>query len=122
ILRQVADLQSDLGAPAGQVSGSVELGLPPSIGVALGVGILKQVLRDHPRLRLRIVEDGAVALSAMLARGQLDLSISAVRNVDREIRADLLFQEDLMLISAADAPPIPADLEGLAALDWIVSG
>lgn len=121
ILRQVADLQSDLAGSATEISGSVSLGLPPSLGAALGVGILKNVLCNYPGLRLSIIEDGAVALSAMLTRGQLDLSVSSVRNLDPDVRAEILFQEDLMLISAADAPPIPADLDALAALHWIVS-
>jgi LysR family nitrogen assimilation transcriptional regulator len=121
IVRQVANLQADLVAPAGEVAGTVALGLPPSHGLALGGAILARTLRDHPRLRLRIVEAGAVALSEQLERGLLDLAISAVRNQNPDVRADPLFQEDLMLISAPNAGPMPTDLAAIAALPWIVS-
>jgi LysR family nitrogen assimilation transcriptional regulator len=121
IVRQVANLQADLAAPAGEVAGTVALGLPPSHGLALGGEVLARTLRDHPRLRLRIVEAGAVALSEQLERGLLDLAISAVRNQDPDVRADPLFQEDLMLISAPSLGPMPIDLAAIAALPWIVS-
>ncbi|CAN5279059.1 nitrogen assimilation transcriptional regulator NAC [soil metagenome] len=121
IVRQVANLQADLVAPAGEVAGTVALGLPPSHGLALGEAILARTLRDLPRLRLHIVEAGAVALSEQLERGLLDLAISAVRNQNPDVRADPLFQEDLMLISAPNVGPMPSDLAAIAALPWIVS-
>jgi DNA-binding transcriptional LysR family regulator len=48
--------------------------------------------------------------------------ISAVQIGDPNLEAELLFQEELFLVSAAPWRPTPGDLVQLAALPWIVTG
>jgi LysR family nitrogen assimilation transcriptional regulator len=122
ILRQVSSLSLDLADAEGGVSGLVTLGLPPSLGLCLGVPLLETVLREHPRLRLQIVEDGSSALAHLLQRGLLDLVVLPVRISDARIDAEPLFREELRLISSTRGPAPPTTPAELAALPWIVTG
>jgi len=122
ILRQVGRLRADLAEAAVEVSGLVTVGLPPSLGLCIGLPLLEAALRDHPKLRLQIVEDGTTSLTQQLQRGLVDMAILPVRTWDPEIESEPLLQEALKLITASAWPPAPTDTAGLAALPWIVTG
>ncbi|MCK8681553.1 LysR family transcriptional regulator [Streptomyces lichenis] len=100
-------------------SGRVRLGATPSLCTALLPDVLRIFHSLHPGIQLVIEESGSHDLVRELARGTLDLALvvlplpapaPALTTVE-------LLQEDLVVVSAATAPPPGrplriADLEG----------
>ncbi|MEU6854514.1 LysR family transcriptional regulator [Actinacidiphila alni] len=97
--------------------GRVRLGATPS----LCTGLLPDVLRDfhdrHPGVQLLIEEGGSHDLVRELARGALDLALVVLPlpNPSPALTTVELFQEDLVVVSSADAEPLrsPARISDL---------
>ncbi|MEW2517216.1 LysR family transcriptional regulator [Actinacidiphila alni] len=97
--------------------GRVRLGATPS----LCTGLLPDVLRDfhdrHPGVQLLIEEGGSHDLVRELARGALDLALVVLPlpSPSPALTTVELFQEDLVVVSAADAEPLrsPARISDL---------
>ncbi|MDX2850373.1 LysR family transcriptional regulator [Actinacidiphila glaucinigra] len=87
--------------------GRVRLGATPS----LATGLLPDVLRDfhdrYPGIRLVVEEGGSRDLVRELASGSLDLALIVLplQSHDPALDATPLLHEDLVVVTAADAPP-----------------
>jgi DNA-binding transcriptional LysR family regulator len=110
VVREVDDLDR----------GRVRLGATPSLCTSLLPRILADFRRDYPGVTLLVTEGGSRDLQQGLTEGALDLALIIDSRVaeDSRLQARPLFTEELVAISAADAPAaLPeritvADLQG----------
>ncbi|WP_073384662.1 LysR substrate-binding domain-containing protein [Jatrophihabitans endophyticus] len=87
--------------------GKVRLGATPSLCTGLVPKIIGDYHRSHPGVAIVITEGGSRDLQRLLAEGALDLAllVDSRAQDDPRLVTEPLFVEELVVISALDAPP-----------------
>lgn len=116
ILRLVEDARAELSAAPNAVAGAVTLGVPPTVGEALGGRLIERFLRLHPSVVVRIVPAFSGYLYDMLRRGEVDLAVVYESAEARQIRSEPLLEENLRLVGA---PHLMADLGGVVRFEQL---
>ncbi len=100
------------------------LDLRVGANVSFGEAGLAQVLgrfrQEHPQVRLRALVANSDKIQSLLAENQLDVGIVDGLGVSERLRAQPLYQEDLVLAAAPGRFPAPATVEELAALPLLL--
>lgn len=121
ILRQYDELRSAVHREVRPLSGTVSLGLSPTMVSRFGLPLIERVCTQHPEMHLQIREDGSAALHEMLVGGRIELALSPTRPDGKDIVGEEVLTEPLILMYSADWQPLDnASLEELAALPWVV--
>ncbi|MDA8379460.1 MAG: LysR family transcriptional regulator [Actinomycetota bacterium] len=103
--RVIAELQAislDVAALTHEVSGSVRVGMIGTTARWLAPRIVALVPQRHPRVQLVVVEGTSTVLGPQLASGQLDLAVLNLPVPGHDVSAELLFEEELVLVVPAD--------------------
>ncbi|MGP0110117.1 MAG: LysR family transcriptional regulator [Acidimicrobiales bacterium] len=123
ILSELDALVSDVAACRDEVTGTVRVGIIGTTARWLVPRVMDAAHQRHPKLRLVIVEGTTTSMEPQLASGQLDLAVLNLP-VGRDLVANLLFEEDLMLVvpegHAMATPDRPLTLEDLADLELLL--
>ena len=85
-------------------SGTVRLGLFPTLGPYLLPHVLPGLRERFPRLELLLVEDKTDALVERLRDGRLDAAVLALPLADEQLHAEPLFDEPFVLATPAGHP------------------
>ncbi|WP_066799594.1 LysR substrate-binding domain-containing protein [Sphingomonas soli] len=109
------------GDTEGQAISFVTVGLPPTLVMPVGMPLIERVLVEHPRIRIHLVESSATELASNLAAGLLDMAVIPSAPTGPDIIADPIIQEDIVIVTAANAPPPPTNPAELAAMPWFVT-
>lgn len=100
------------------------LALRVGANVSFGEAGLAQVLgrfrQEHPQVRLRVLVANSDKIQSLLVENQLDVGIVDGLGVSERLRAQPLYQEDLVLAAAPGRFPAPATVEELAALPLLL--
>ena len=100
------------------------LALRVGANVSFGEAGLAQVLgrfrQEHPQVRLWALVPNSDKMHNLLAENQLDVGIVDGLGVSERLRAQPLYQEDLVLAAAPGRFPAPATVEELAALPLLL--
>lgn len=100
------------------------LALRVGANVSFGEAGLAQVLgrfrQEYPQVRLRALVANSDKIQSLLAENQLDVGIVDGLGVSERLRAQPLYQEDLVLAAAPGRFPAPATVEELAALPLLL--
>lgn len=100
------------------------LALRVGANVSFGEAGLAQVLgrfrQEHPQVRLRALVANSDKIQSLLVENQLDVGIVDGLGVSERLRAQPLYQEDLILAAAPGRFPAPATVEELAALPLLL--
>lgn len=100
------------------------LALRVGANVSFGEAGLAQVLgrfrQEHPQVRLRALVANSDKIQSLLAENQLDVGIVDGLGVSERLRAQPLYQEELVLAAAPGRFPAPATVEELAALPLLL--
>lgn len=101
LLQQVVQIKDEILADSDHPSGSVALGVPPSIGATLGATLSRRFSKECPGARLRIHEAFSSSLSEWVEMGRLDLAILYDARRGRNLIAEPLLREALFLVEAS---------------------
>ena len=100
------------------------LALRVGANVSFGEAGLAQVLgrfrQEHPQVRLRALVANSDKIQSLLVENQLDVGIVDGLGVSERLRAQPLYQEDLVLAAAPGRFPAPATVEELATLPLLL--
>ena len=100
------------------------LALRVGANVSFGEAGLAQVLgrfrQEHPQVRLWALVANSDKIQSLLAENQLDVGIVDGLGVSERLRAQPLYQEDLVLAAAPGRFPAPATVDELAALPLLL--
>jgi LysR family nitrogen assimilation transcriptional regulator len=107
ILHQVERAREELGRVRGGLAGRVALGLPPSVGKALAVPLVRDFRERMPDATLSISEGLSVGMQESLAHGRLDIVLlyNAVPSPDIELSP--LMEESLYLVQRREDKALP---------------
>lgn len=117
VLRGFQEAEETLGQGrplALRVGANVSFG---EVGLAQVLGRFRQ---EHPQVRLRALVANSDKIQSLLAENQLDVGIVDGLGVSERLRAQPLYQEDLVLAAAPGRFPAPATVEELAALPLLL--
>lgn len=101
ILGMVDDLKAQITDDG--ATGRVRVGAIPTIAPYFLPGLIRQFRDSHPRAHLGVVEDTTDKLLQKLADGEIDLAILARPLNVKYLEVEDLFEEELLLVIAADS-------------------
>jgi LysR family nitrogen assimilation transcriptional regulator len=79
ILRQFEELREAVHREVKPLSGTVLLGMPPTMLARFGLPLIEKVCSQHPEMHLQIREEGSMVLHELVSNGKIELAISATR-------------------------------------------
>jgi LysR family transcriptional regulator, nitrogen assimilation regulatory protein len=120
ILRQFDDLRQAVHREVTPLSGTVIVGMPPTMVSRFGLPLIGKVCTQHPEMHLQIREESSVLLDELLAGGKIELSISATRPEGVVIGDELLTEAIVLMYPPTLSLPEPASLADLARLPWVL--
>jgi len=95
LIRDLLQAKDELHETARVVSGSVSLGMPPSMSAAIGSRLVQVFLERYPQVRLQIVEAFSGHVNEWLVSGRIDMAIINGARRSPSIRMDPLATVDL---------------------------
>jgi LysR family transcriptional regulator, nitrogen assimilation regulatory protein len=120
ILRQFDDLRDAVHREVMPLSGTVTVGMPPTMLNRFGLPLIEKVCTQHPEMKLQVREEGSLLLQELLAGGKIELSISATRPEGVVTGEEILTEDIVLMYPPAMSLPENASLADLAALPWVV--
>jgi LysR family transcriptional regulator, hydrogen peroxide-inducible genes activator len=116
-IRDLARLASD------PESGSLRIGLFPTLGPYLLPHVVPKIHRRFPDLELLLVEEKTEVVLERLRNGELDVGILALPVHDDQLHSEFLFEEDFVLAVPIDHPiDHPGDATGDGATMALLRG
>lgn len=107
VLAEFERAQAQLRGTGGELVGHARIGLPASLAQAVLARVLAEFGAKHPRVTVSVMEAYTEALVQAVSTGVLDAAI-----VNRPLRLALeakpVLEEDLLLVTSLDHPPLPA--------------
>lgn len=122
LLVDLNDLEACARDSAGELTGTVRLGVSPTIGPYLLPGIIGVLKQEMPNLRLHIREGVPGDQILELRSGALDMMLSPINAAGTDLAVVGLFKERLHLVAAPEHPLCSrtdlnrADLRGIQTL------
>jgi LysR family hydrogen peroxide-inducible transcriptional activator len=108
LLAAAEDLVASTAAAAEPMSGSLRLGVIPTIAPFLLPSLLPAVRARYPKLRLALREDLTANLLARLRDGQLDFALIALPYDTDGLLVRPLFEDELWLVAPEGEPMLKA--------------
>jgi DNA-binding transcriptional LysR family regulator len=127
LLGRVEEIEAELAAQAGEVRGTVRVGAFQTAASALVIPAIGRLAREHPDLRVELLEAEAETSLPLVVRGGLDVAIAeeyehAPRPRLATLQRDYLEPDEMLLAlprgHAAAAGEGPVALRSLAATRW----
>src|SRR5687767_170747 len=100
ILRQYEELREAVHREVQPLSGTVILGMPPTMLSRFGLPLIEKVCTQHPEVHLQIREEGSVVLHELLTNGKIEVAISATRP-DATLAGEEILTEPIILMYPA---------------------
>jgi DNA-binding transcriptional LysR family regulator len=120
ILRQFEDLREAVHREVKPLSGTVILGMPPTMLSRFGLPLIERVCTQHPEMHLQMREEGSVVLHELLTSGKIELAIGATRPEGALTGEEVLTEPIVVMYPAAMTIPESATLADLAKLPWVM--
>ena len=120
ILRQFEDLREAVHREFRPLSGTVVVGMPPTMLFPFGLPLIGKVCMQHPEMHLQIREEGSLVLHELLASGKIDLAISASRPEGEVVGEEILSEAVVLMYPPSMTLPERTTLAELARLPWVV--
>jgi len=105
--------QAMRAAQDAHLSGTVSIGLPPTVSAVLGMPLMRAMRERYPDVRLHLVEALSGHLANQLNARQLDLAVLYGSHAARRWNVSALLEERLYFIQSAQSPvisPLPEKL------------
>jgi LysR family hydrogen peroxide-inducible transcriptional activator len=112
VLNEVEQIRAIARRTLDPESGTVRLGIFPTLGPYLLPHVVPRIRTGFPRLQLLLTEEKTESLLGQLREGRLDAAILALPIADEQLHQEFLFEEDFVLaVPEAHALASQASLE-----------
>jgi len=105
ILEEVEDMAGDISGHRAPLSGTVTLGLPPTVSEILATHMIERTMARYPQVKLRVISGFSGHVQDWLLRGKIDLGVAYEGQKSPSIRSQPMIMEQLFLIQPARAAP-----------------
>ncbi len=106
ILEDVKDLAADVSGNSKTLSGTVTLGLPPTVAEILATHMIERTMQVFPDVKLRIVSGFSGHVQDWLLRGKIDLAVAYAGQKSASVAAQPIIIEQLFLIQPPDVKDV----------------
>lgn len=106
ILEDFDNLHAEVTGNTMSLSGTVTLGLPPTVAEVLATHLLIRTIEIYPDVKLKIVSGFSGHVQDWLSRGKIDLGVAYEGQKSKSIKARPIIQEQLFLIQSADTSQV----------------
>jgi LysR family nitrogen assimilation transcriptional regulator len=107
----VADAVAEISAWEGSPSGTVSIGLPPSVSAVLTTPLIEAVNASLPNVELTVAEAFSGYLEGWLENGEIDFGFVFDKSTNADLEINELVEETLFLICHPDqAKTLPKEL------------
>jgi len=120
ILRQFEELREAVHREVKPLSGTVLLGMPPTMLARFGLPLIEKVCTQHPEMHLQIREEGSMVLHELVSNGKLELAISATRPEGTLVGEEMLSEPIVLMYPPKLDLPESATLADIARLPWVM--
>jgi DNA-binding transcriptional LysR family regulator len=120
ILRQFEELREAVHREVKPLSGTVLLGMPPTMLARFGLPLIEKVCSQHPEMHLQIREEGSMVLHELVSNGKIELAISATRPEGTLVGEEILAEPIVLMYPPKLALPESATLADIARLPWVM--
>ncbi|NHF74628.1 LysR family transcriptional regulator [Paracoccus xiamenensis] len=111
IIEEIDNLAGDLTGDQRLLTGTVTLGLPPTVAEILATHMIERTMQNFPEVKLRIVSGFSGHVQDWLLRGKIDLGVAYEGQKSTLIKSQPILLEQLFLIQpstgAASSDGIP---------------
>jgi LysR family hydrogen peroxide-inducible transcriptional activator len=97
-------LTADVASLRDDVAGTTRLGVIGTTARWLVPALLTAMEAHHPRVQVSVLEGNTTSLVPQLAGGQVDLAVVNYPATDPDVVVELLFEEDLIIVTPLDHP------------------
>jgi LysR family nitrogen assimilation transcriptional regulator len=101
--RGLRALKGDIAAASIEPTGEVAFGIPPSPRTLIAVPLIQRFVKKHPRVTVRVSEETSGELRDLVASGALDVAITNVHEPMRDVSAEPLAREQMVLVGSPAA-------------------
>jgi LysR family transcriptional regulator, nitrogen assimilation regulatory protein len=98
LVRQMLSLKGAIASTEGIATGTISVGLPPSLRAMLGVPALVEFRRANAQVSVRVEQGTTAQLRELLASGRIDLAVLSTAEPPRGLRCTALLSEQLVLV------------------------
>ncbi len=112
LLQDAEQIQADVAAVSGSVTGQVNLGLLPTVSNVMAAEIVKQFRTLYPRVTLAVRSAMSGTLQQMVSQQKLDLALTYVQKKNTHLRYSPLIDERFFLVA-----PIDSEVSQLDSID-----
>lgn len=103
ILEDFENLQAEVTGNPTSLSGTLTLGLPPTVAEVLATHLIIRTMEEYPDVNLRIVSGFSGHVQDWLMRGKVDLGVAYEGQKSKLIKSKPIILEQLFLIQSAEA-------------------
>ncbi|HEX2017890.1 MAG TPA: LysR family transcriptional regulator [Aurantimonas sp.] len=124
LLETLTDIREAIQEDSERVTGTVTIGLPPSLCATLGAMLDERFRARYPDAVLRTREGFSGILMEWIEAGRLDLAILYDARRGRSMHVSPLLEEYLFVIQlpAADGDSSPVEIEALGGFGFVLPG
>jgi DNA-binding transcriptional LysR family regulator len=116
VQRELEALVADVAAVHDEIAGVARFGVIGTTARWLVPPLLEAMATRYPKVRVVVVDATTTSLLPQVTDGHLDLAVLALPIHEPDVEAELLFEEDLLVIAPADHPLAERDRVTLAEL------
>ena len=103
LLAEMARVRDEVGAPARELRGELNFGMPPSMQQMVTVPLIRAFRAAHPGVSLRFTEGISATLSEALLLGRIDVAVISANEPIASLANQLLLSEDMVLVAPRSA-------------------
>lgn len=103
LLHKVKQLKLELNEFKSQITGKINLGLPPTVGNFFFGALLAKFGELYPGIQIQLIEDGAAELTKQVLDGRIDVAV-AMLPTHPTLNFHEFVHDDLYLISLKPSP------------------
>jgi LysR family transcriptional regulator, nitrogen assimilation regulatory protein len=104
ILETTANAQKDIASLGLSPTGNVVIGMPPSVGAALAVPIVREFSMQFPKVLLGVMEGFSAHVLEWLVTGRIDVAVLYDSPRIHTLMTDPLLTDELFLLGPASDP------------------
>ncbi|MDR1735970.1 MAG: LysR family transcriptional regulator [Oscillospiraceae bacterium] len=88
----------------GELDGTITIGMPPVVGTCYFTAIIADFKRLHPKLEVRVVEQGALTIEDMIEEGTIDIACTiGTPHVYKFGTKDIVAERNVVLVPSGHA-------------------
>lgn len=98
IVRAIQTAEQDIRQESEKIEGEIALGLPYSVMKAIGLPLMRAIIKDYPNVRLSLVESLSIGTFSSLLSSEVDIAFFYNPQKDGRITMQRILEENVLCV------------------------